>query len=218
MANPSPPRLQFSLRWLFVTVAASAVCALVYRVSGPVETAGVAVSFILSGIYLKMPPFRYGRLLRGVLLGIAIVVVWMVGVDYSRFHDECDHCGSRWDVEEVRVFHQPVWSRKGEDVAPSLRLIAEDLGAPCPHEYHRWHRWRLWGFFWPGPPFINGILGLSGGDWYLRENRDYVRSLGGRDPKIGKEFQAALLNHDYNTVQGIISQVRPPPKSDAGVK
>jgi hypothetical protein len=208
-----PPRLQFSLRWLFVVVTATALCALVYRLTGAVETAGVAVAFVLCGLCLKMPQCRHRGLLQGGLLAIATLILWIVGVDYSVFWEGCDHCNSHWDVEEIRIFHQPVLSRQGEDHSPSLRLIAEDLGAPCPHAYGRWHKWRLWGFFWPGPPFINGILSLSGGDW--REDQDHVRSLGRRDSKIGREFQSALIKQDYKTVSRLISDVRPPNAADA---
>lgn len=218
MADYKLPRLQFSLRWLFVIVAASAVCALVYRVTGAVETAGVAVSFLLCGLCLNLPMFRFRRSLRCALLAMATIIVWLVGVDYSRFQDRCVHCNSHWDVEEVRIFHQPVWSRTGKDHQPTLRLIAEDLGAPCLHDYQRWQYQRAWGFVLPGPPWVCGTCCISGGDWYVGEDRDYVRSLGARDPKVGEEFQSALLKHDYQTVRRLVSEVRPPAATDAASK
>ncbi|HUE70279.1 MAG TPA: hypothetical protein VMP01_05265 [Pirellulaceae bacterium] len=218
MVAPSRYRLQFSLRWLFVVVTAIAVCALVYRITGLVESIGVAVAFVLCGICINLPPLRFRRSLRGILLALAAGIVWMVGVDYSYFWEGCGYCRSHWNVEEVRVFHQPVWSRQSEDHLPSIRLIAEDLGAPCPHRYERWHLNRLWGFLLLGPPNINGTCCLAGGDWYVHADRDYVRAIGARDPKIGVEFQKALIEHDHKTLKRLLDEVRPPPSRGSGVK
>ena len=106
MVDRSPPRLQFSLQWLFVIVTKTAVCALVYRLTGLVETAGVAIFFVLCGVSLNMPPFRYRKLLRGILLALATVIVWTDSVDYSYFWEGCEHCHGHWNVEEIRIFHQ----------------------------------------------------------------------------------------------------------------
>ncbi len=216
MVEQSPPRLQFSLRWLFVVVTATAVCALVYRLSGLVETVGVAVSLLLCGVCLKMPRFRHSRWLRGGLLALATIVVWMVGVDGSVFWEGCQYCGSHSFIHEFRLFHQPVWSRKGYDHQPTLKLIAEDLGSPCPHQYQRSQKDRQWGLIWPGPPLVSGVCCLEDGDWYVGAYRDHVRTLGVRDPQIGKDFQKALLEQNHQTVKKLLSELRPPPGNDAG--
>jgi hypothetical protein len=207
--EPSPRRVQFSLRWLFVIVAVVAVCAWVYRLAGLVESLGVSLGFILCGICLILPKFRFRRSLRGVLLATASLILWMVGIDYSLYWEGCEHCLSHWDVEEIRVFHQPVWSRQGDDHSPALRLTAEDLGAPCPHDYQRWHKWRLWGLFWPGPPFFNGTCCLTGGDWYHGEIRGRVQSLAAQDPGLGEEFRKqGLLRHNPAYLQSFYDKAR----------
>jgi hypothetical protein len=203
-------RIQFNLRWLFVAMTACAFCALVYRLAGAFEANVVGVALIVTGVCVAQRQ-RWSRWIRVPLLAVAAIAAWMVAVDVSWFSSGCKHCFHEWDVMEVRVFHQPLWSRREPEHYPLFKMVAEDLGAPCPHDYERFHWIRMWGLVWPGPPFFNGTRGLSTKNakpWYDDDARARVRSLAADEPELGKEFQRALLDHNPPEIRAIVSRVR----------
>jgi len=204
------PRIQFSLVWLFAAVTAAAICALIARLCGWVESLGVGIAFVLAVVAVWVRGVPYSRLIRVTSGILAALCLWFVGVDWSWFINRCPHCASHWNVAEVRVFGLAIHTSNGPDHCPSLRLIAEDLGAPCPHEYARWHKWRLWGLVFPGPPFHNGTCCISGGDWYEHsDNRDVVRSMARQNPQLGPEFRRrVLLGHDHLYAQKFYADVK----------
>lgn len=211
MSSPKPAfRAQFNLRWLFALITLCALCALVYRLTGPYETAFIAIALTL----LVACVWQWkGRAiwLRWIMLAVPAAMIWMASMDLSYFHEGCPHCNSHWDRGELRLLHQPFWSWKGQDHFPTWKLIADDLGAPCPHDYQRTHRLRFWGLWWPGSPFINGTCCLSGRDWYDDAARQRVRDLAAGDPDLGHEFQQrGLLSHDRSFLQEFFAKANPP--------
>ena len=209
----STARVQFTLRWLFAFVTAIAVCAAVFRITSWVETAGVAVAIGVGTIAWMLPRFRFHLAARGGLAFLAVATFWTVAVDYSLFREGCPNCHSHYFVAEYRVFRQPVWSWKGEDHCPTLRLIGEDLGAPCQHQYERWHKWRVWGLFIPGAPFHNGICCLAGGEWYVTADRDRMRQMGKENPKLGPEFrEQVFVQQNWAYSKQFITDFNAPPE------
>ena len=196
--NAMPPqRFQFGLRWLFVAIAATAVCALVARQCGWIESLGVGIAFGLAAVALHLRGVGYWKAIRITSVIVAALIVWVVGAEYSVFRVGCEHCLSHWNVVEYRAFGVPVYVRKCPDHSPVLRQIAEDLGSPCPHQYRRFHLIRLWGFVYPHP-CISGTCCLSGGDWYDSEDRKAVRALARQNPDLGREFRdRVILAHDH---------------------
>jgi hypothetical protein len=191
---PPSPRAQFGLRWLFGLTAAVAVCAFVYRQAGRDEAIGVAIAFGLLAIGLIG---RQRRRLRRTAFVAAGLAAWIALVDYVMYHVTCDRCHGRWIEEEVRVLHQPIWSRStftsGSSVFP---LIAEDLGVPCPHHCEYYTLRRFWGFIWPRT-LHSGIIGIAGDNrWYDAEMREYVQKAGAADPALSQHFQTALRTRD----------------------
>jgi hypothetical protein len=209
MADPSslPLRGQFNLRWLFAALTASALCALVFRLTGPVETIGVSIALFLYCLCCAGQNAQPRWLVQRLLVTTASAVLWMVAVDFSWFREDCEDCRSHWDVTEVRILRQPVWSWRGEDHCPTFRLAAEDLGAPCQHRFARWQKWRLWGFVY-GSPFFNGTCCFSGDEWYRGEYRDCVRTMGKKDPKLGEEYRAALLADNSMYLRKFFASIR----------
>jgi hypothetical protein len=212
MSGFKPPiPLQFNLRWLFAATTLCALCAFVYRLSGPYETAFIAVALILLPACAKLWKGR-AIWLRSILLMVPVAMIWMAAFDLSYFHEGCSHCNSHWYRGELRVLRQPFWSWKGKDHFPIYRLIAEDLGAPCPHDYERTHLMRLCGFWWPGSPFINPTCCLTGRDWYDEPARQRVRELAANDPALSAEFQQrGLLEHDRSFLLEFFGKVNPQP-------
>lgn len=212
MSNSKPAfRAQFNLRWLFTVITLCALCAFVYRLTGPYETAFIAIALTLLVASLKLWKGR-AIWLRSIMLTVAGVMIWMAAIDLSFFHEGCGHCNSHWHRGELRLLHQPFWSWKGRDHFPTLKLIAEDLGAPCPHDYQRTHLLRFWGLWWPGSPFINGTCCLATKDWYDNATRQRVRELAVGDPDLGNEFrQRGVLDHDRDFLREFFAKVNPPP-------
>jgi len=198
------------LRSLFAATTACALCALVYRLTGGFETVVVAFAIVVCAVCVGKWKYRL-YWLRGILMAACAAAVWMVGVDYSEFREGCEHCGSHWSVGEARVFHQAIWTRKSPDHFPIWKMIAEDLGAPCPHHYERWHKIRLWGLIWPGPPWQNGTCCLSSKDsqtWYEEVGRTRVKALAASDPEVAAEFrQRALQEQDLTYLRSFLTRI-----------
>jgi hypothetical protein len=196
------PVFQLSIRGLFAVLTAAAVCALVLRQCGWIESLGVGAALVLAGLVIRLRGREHSPMLRvgcGVLAGL---ILWVVGVDFSRFREGCDYCHSHWDLAEYRVFGCVVHTWKGANHSPTLSRIADDLGAPCPHEVTRWHKWRLWGIVFYASPFHNGTCCISDGGWYDERQRAVVRSLAQQYPDLGPEFrERVLLNRDYAFLQ-----------------
>ena len=127
-----------------------------------------------------LPRFRWHRLARIGLAIVATAALWLAAIDYVTYRNGCIHCWSHTIHGDLRIFHQPIWSWQDPDHLPEFRLIAEDLGAPCPHEYERWERLRMWGLIYPGTSRM-GICCLTDGDWYEGSIRDRVRAMGEKD-------------------------------------
>jgi hypothetical protein len=192
------PKIQFSLVWLFAAVTAAAICALVARQCGWVEAVGVGLAFVLTAVAIRLRGVPYSTVIRRAAGILAALIVWGVGVDWSVYIERCERCHSDWVVQEYRLFGRAVWSKRHDDPNDAMRLIAEDLGTPCPHDLSRWHKWRLWGLIVPARPFHNGITGLTGPRWYDNQMREIVRSRGRQRPELGIEFRdRVLINHDY---------------------
>jgi hypothetical protein len=211
MISSKPPlRIQFNLRWLFAVITLCAFCALVYRLTGPYETAFVVIALMLLVACVGQWKGR-AIWLRSIMLGVPSTMIWMAAVDLSYFHEGCGHCGSHWRRGEIRLLHQPCWSWKERDHFSMWKLIAEDLGSPCPHDYQRTHLMRFWGLWWPGSPFINGTCCLAV-PRYDEAARERVRELAASDPDLGKEFQQrGLLDHDRDFLRGFFAKVNPQP-------
>jgi len=192
------PRIQFSLVWLFAAVTAAAICALIARLCGWVESLGVGIAFVLAVVAVRVRGVPYATAIRRTAGILAALIVWGVGVDRSVYIERCARCHGDWVVQEYRLFGRAVWSKRHDDPDDALRLVAEDLGAPCPHELSRWHGWRYWGLVLPARPFHSGTIGLSGLGWYDNEKREIVRSLGRQHPELGVEFRdRVLINQDH---------------------
>jgi hypothetical protein len=203
---PPSPRAQFGLRWLFALTAAVAVCAFVYRQSGRDEAVGVAIAFGLLAIGLVVKQRRWLRRTAFVAAGLS---AWIATVDYVMYLVKCDRCYGAWIEEEVRVLHQPIWSRSmitsGSSVFP---LIAEDLGAPCPHQmkYHTLRR--FWGFIWPRTLRSDIIVLPMDRSRYDKGMREHVRNVGAADRALAQRFQSALENHDFASLGKYTRELR----------
>jgi hypothetical protein len=145
----------------------------------------------------RLPKFQWHYVARFGLATLAAATFWMAAVDYLTYRKGCIHCASHAIHGDYRVFHQPVWSLQDEDHFPDFRMIAEDLGAPCPHEFERFERMRLWGLLIHGPGSY-GICCLDGGDRYRDSLRDRARRMGATDPKLAAAFRDEVcLQHNW---------------------
>jgi hypothetical protein len=204
MHAQAPRRPQFSLRWLFAVTTAIAVCAFVFSLTGLLETilVAIAIAHVGVGVHLTWPLARRMAFAWGAMVG------WFAVMDYSCFWEGCDHCHSHWFVTEVRVLHRPVWSRPYEDHSPLLGRVADDLGAPCPHEFTRWRVWRFWGCVWPQVSWSGTCCIATEDEWYSPEVREQVRAIGRQDPALGREFQRALVDRNHLCVKRIMQKIR----------
>lgn len=205
-------RPRFTLRTLFAAITLFAIWAFVFRLTGVFESVIIGIATVVMSVCLSQRQ-QWSRWIRVPLLTLSALAVWMVGVDYSEFGINCDQCHHHWYEGEFRILGQPIWSRKSRDHFPILKAIAEDLGAPCPHVYERWHKIRLWGLIKPGPPFINGTCCLYDRSWNdeaaqarLRAHR---RALAAQNPRLGKDFQQALIAHDFAGIKAIVTRIQP---------
>jgi hypothetical protein len=195
LGQHSTARIQFTLRRLFALISVIAACAAVFRVTGWVETAGVAVAISLAAACWLLPKFRWHRVARVGLAVFAAVALWMAAIDYVTYRKGCIHCNSHAIHGDYRVFQQPIWGWHDKDHFPYYRLIAEDLDAPCPHEYERIERMRLWGLLlWTGQC---PLCCIDFGDWYKGSLRDRVKMMGKKDPQLAATFRDEVcLRHN----------------------
>lgn len=198
--------MQFSLRRLFLLLSMVATCSAVFRVTGWVETAGFAAAIFLAAASVLLPRFRWHGIARFGLATVAAATLWMAAVDYVTYRKGCIHCDSHALHGDFRVFHQPIWGWQGQDHFPYYRLIAEDLGAPCPHDYERIERMRLWGLLlWTGQC---PLCCIDFGDWYKDSLRERVREMGASDPKLAAVFRDEVcLRHNWAYAKQFISEL-----------
>jgi len=178
------------------------------RQCGWIESLGVGLAFILAAIAFQLRANQHTQPIRWIAGIGAIIVIWAVGVDWSVFKEGCDQCRSHWNVFEFRFFGLPAYQWHGQDHSPTLRRIAEDLGAPCPHRFHRIHLIRAWGLVYPSP-CISGTCCLDEGDWYDDKQRALARMLAERDPELGPEFRRrVLLGRDFVYLKKFYSDLK----------
>jgi len=200
-------RLQFNLRWLFYVTLAAGVCAYLATNNGPAEAIGFGIAFALLGLAIVLPQFRFRRPIRCLLATIILLVIWVVGVDRSVFRLTCRHCSLQWYTIEYRFLAQPILVWKTDDYHPSFGQIAEDLGAPCAHDFELWHRNRFWGVVFYCDACFSGTDGLSETDWYTQDLRQRARQLANAHPELGPKIRAALVEHNYPFIRSVIAQI-----------
>lgn len=133
--------------------------------------------------------------------------LWFLAVDSSWFVESCIWCGMSRDELQYRVFTIPVHGEVFE-FRTIPQLVAEDLGAPCPHHIRRWHKHRWWGLCYCARPCIDGIYRLVGDEWYGEKHSRFVKELAENNPSLRKEFQRALLSEDRRYIVDFVGTIR----------
>ncbi|RUL88808.1 hypothetical protein [Tautonia sociabilis] len=129
-------------------------------------------------------------------VGLAAVVSWTVAVDSVRIEEDCLDCQLSRTIERVRVASAVVAESIRE--RPSLiSMVADDLGAPCPHDrVHRWESRRRLGLVLT--VVDEPVLYPVQRPWYPPCAREGARSLAAAEDGLSSEFRARVLEaHDW---------------------
>jgi hypothetical protein len=138
----------------------------------------------------------------------ALGLLWFVAVDECGITELCNHCRSERHLRQYRVFAF-VTSETVDEYRTPVSLIAQDLGAPCPHEYERVPVYRMWGLLYYISAGPCGLFGLAGEDWYDEHAAGIVRSRGQACPELAEEFRRrVLLDHDPEYSSRFIDELR----------
>ena len=136
------------------------------------------------------------RLALGAAAASALLVAWFLGVDSCRDVETCLDCRQMRAIDRVRI--ATVSIRRCERDAPSLiTLVADDLGAPCPHDRASRYRARR----------RLGLLIAVESDpvliplhrpWYPPCAREGLRALADDEPGLPAAFRRRVLKgHDW---------------------
>jgi hypothetical protein len=137
---------------------------------------------------------------------IALVAIWVLGVDWSWFVYNCPDCGYGKDIAQYRLFTIPV-QETTRDFPTIAQRVADDLGVPCSHKNSTtWHKHRWWGLLVCYAPCINGTLRLINDDsWYDQEASGKVAALAEKDSSLRIEFVRKVFEkHDFDFVHTVL--------------
>ena len=220
-------RFHIGPRSLFALAAVVAVYFAIACNVGYIEASGTVAAVLFTVFALRWRRRGILLLVRILIGATAAALLWLVAVDLSWFRDRCEDCWLDRDIWQVRVYGMPVYERTREHGI--LHRVAEDLGVRCPHQHssHDYLR-RYWGLVYPAYPCFNGILRLSGEDWYDDAAAEIVRARGKSSPALAEEFrQKVLVAHDWQYLanfraklqqsqSGNTTQPQPPPTAKPG--
>lgn len=137
------------------------------------------------------------RLALGAAAASALLVAWFLGVDSCRYVENCLDCRQMRAIDEVRVATVPV--RTSERDAPSLiTAVADDLGAPCPHDRaNRYRARRRLGLLIAVES--DPVLIPLHRPWYPPCAREGARALIDAEPGLSAAFRRRVLEgHDWD--------------------
>ena len=146
-----------------------------------------------------------------VLLSVGVVVLWFLAVDKVHFIEDCGDCMNLWNVVQYRVFSIVINENKSEYGPNLLKIIAEDMGMPCPHEnINQSNKIHYCGLC------IRMVVGqhatvITGGDvsWYDAEMATKVKEMAAADENIAEEFRRRVIfEHDWAYWKEFVQNLR----------
>lgn len=214
----SPARLQFSLRSLLALTAIVAAYFCMATTVGYLEASGTAAGLVFLVSALRWHTEGLLRCVRLLIVLGALALLWLVAVDFSWFRDLCEDCWLDRDDLQFRVYHIPIY-RTNRDHG-ILHRVAEDLGAPCPHERStRTYLLRAWGLAVPqldpmsGRFVLNANVGTlrldHGSGWYDETAARIVRAKAESSPGLADEFrQRVFVDHDRQYIRSFLAEIK----------
>ena len=140
------------------------------------------------------------KVIKLILLSAGVVVLWFISVDKVNYIEDCFDCMNMWEVSQYRIFTIAVSESKSEYGPNLLKIIAEDLGVPCPHKtLHQWNMTRYWGLCFRTRPGQQRTI-APGGDisWYDEQMSAKVKEMAAADTKLAEEFRRRVISeHDW---------------------
>jgi|GEM_PF-2745835 len=195
-----------------IFAALFAIFIMMFWTSDWLAAVGFGLASLILIIAITMPTNRYARwirVLRFLLILIAISIAWFSIVDHSRWYEYCENCDDHRFVDETRICGIPVISKNHPYHINTVSQIRTDLGMPCTHSFQRMHLVRVWGLAICARPCSSVTCCLSSGErFYDNAVSQRIRQYAADRPDEARKLYHRIVNlDDFDAMHRFISEI-----------